>query len=245
MKGIMADEKKVDGKKTVETKAARTQKGEKVAGNGFVAFVANNRKAITVCSITVLVVAAALIGFFGINGMLEARKITELEELLTTFSNHNGEVGPNIQSDSIIKLLEDLNAFGEKASGYAAAEAYSLAGSIYNGQKKFPESEEAYLAAAKKGAKTFLAAIAWYNAGIAADEQGKTDEAINYFKECLKHEDFTEKARVQFALGRLFESQKNSDAALESYRVILDKWSGETSWANLAQSRIIALEVGL
>jgi len=88
-----------------------------------------------------------------------------------------------------------------------------------------------------------LAPIAFFNAGAAAEEQGKTEEAIAYYTNSLSSSaDFPDAPRAQFAVGRLRESLHETDAAIEAYRAVISGWSYDQVWTSLAHSRIIALE---
>jgi tetratricopeptide (TPR) repeat protein len=91
--------------------------------------------------------------------------------------------------------------------------------------------------------KTYLSPVAFFNAGAAAEEQGKAQEAIEYYTNCLASSaDFPGAPRAQFAIGRLQEGLHENAAALEAYRAVISGWPYNQVWVNLAHSRIIALE---
>jgi tetratricopeptide (TPR) repeat protein len=115
-------------------------------------------------------------------------------------------------------------------------------GSIHSDKKDWPETEAAWAAAAKAAKKTYLVPLALFNAGAAAEEQGKTEEAIGYYTSAL-NADFSDAPRAQFAIGRLQESQGDNTAAIESYRAVVSGWPYDQVWPSLAHSRIIALEL--
>jgi tetratricopeptide (TPR) repeat protein len=109
-------------------------------------------------------------------------------------------------------------------------------------RKDWGEAEKAWTNSAKSAGKSYLAPVSLFNAAVAAEEQGNPARAISLYIESIAHEsDFPGAARAQFAVGRLYESQGDNEAALEAYRVIPTKWVSETTWVNLAQSRIIVL----
>jgi tetratricopeptide (TPR) repeat protein len=89
-------------------------------------------------------------------------------------------------------------------------------------------------------AKTYLEPVAFYNGAVAAEEQGNTAQAIELYTKAASAADFPAASRAQFAIGRLQEAN-GKDAALEAYKSLLSKWPNDQVWANLAQSRIIAL----
>jgi tetratricopeptide (TPR) repeat protein len=140
------------------------------------------------------------------------------------------------------QLLAELETFARRNFGYAAGKAWSLIAAIHGQKKDWPAAETAWAAAAKAAKKTYLSPLAFFNAGVAAEEQGKTQEAIDYYTTSLAAaSDFPGAARAQFAIGRLQESLGNTGAAIEAYRAVISGWSYDQVWPSLAHSRIIAL----
>ena len=149
--------------------------------------------------------------------------------------------------DELAALMEELETFAKKhsgiAAGYAGGRAWSILASIHGDRKDWEQAEAAWAAAAKAGKKTYLAPLALFNAGAAAEEQGRAAQAIEYYSASLSAAaDFPAAPRAQFAVGRLQESLGETDAAMEAYRAVISGWSYDKVWTNLAQSRIIALE---
>jgi tetratricopeptide (TPR) repeat protein len=116
-------------------------------------------------------------------------------------------------------------------------------GAVYSAKKDWARAETAWASAAKAAKKTYLVPLAWFNAGAAAEEQGKTEAAIEYYSNSLNlAADFPAAPRAQFALGRLHETLNQNDAAIEAYRAVISTWPYDMVWTSLAHSRIIALE---
>jgi tetratricopeptide (TPR) repeat protein len=143
------------------------------------------------------------------------------------------------------ELLAELESFAKKTFfGYAGGKAYSIIGAIHSERKDWPAAETAWAAAAQAAKKTYLAPLAYFNAGAAAEEQGKTEEAIGYYASSLEFtEDFPGAPHAQFSIGRLRESQGDNAAAIEAYQAVISGWTYDMVWASLAHSRIIALEL--
>jgi TolA-binding protein len=77
---------------------------------------------------------------------------------------------------------------------------------------------------------------------VAAEEQGSLEEAIRLYGETVNYADsFPSAPRAQFSIGRLREALDDQEAAIEAYRVVIDRWPAETVWTGLANSRIITL----
>jgi tetratricopeptide (TPR) repeat protein len=224
----------------------RTDKAVHDDGDKLAAVVQKNQKTIWALLIALVVVAVGCTAFFVIRGVMNKNQTKALEDLITRYEEHKAEAAPNIQSANIDTLVTELNDFAAQApAGYIGAKAWSVLGTIYSDQKKWPDAETAFRESARKGPKVFLAPVSLYNAGIAAEEQEKPADAISRYEECLGYDDFPQAGRAQFAIGRLNETLNEKDKALEAYRKVADTHSADAAWANLAQSRIIALELGL
>ena len=142
----------------------------------------------------------------------------------------------------LIVLLEELADFGSRNSGFAAARAHTIRADIFWDQENWSEAEQAWLDAARSSPKSYLAPISFYNAAVAAEEQGNTDSAISHYRSALTFgELFPAAARAQFSIGRLEESRNNREAAISAYRNLLNTWPDDPVWPNLAQSRLIIL----
>ena len=147
------------------------------------------------------------------------------------------------EGETIDAFISDMSDFAEKHSGYPAAEAWSLIAHLEAKRTRWAEAETAYLRAASAGKKTHLAPVCYFNAAVAAEEQGKREEAIAQYRFSLAYEDFSQAAHAQFAIGRLYEEGKDTGAALQAYQAVIDKWPKAETWAALAHRQIIALDI--
>ena len=163
----------------------------------------------------------------------------DLEELNIRFS----EIDYNNDAEVDV-LLRDLNKFTVNKSGFIGGRAWSIIGQIYSAKKMWKEAEDAWFKAAAVASETYLAPIAFFNAAVAAEEQGNLEKAIKLLENSVSHTfAFPAAPRAQFSIGRLNEKLGKFSAALEAYRQVVIKWPYITGWANLAQSRIIAIEI--
>ena len=159
-------------------------------------------------------------------------------------------VATNTETDESTKaeleaLRGDLQTFAEGTRGYAGAKAWSLVGTIYAKEKKWADAENAFEQSAAKGAKTHLAGPSLFNAGVAAEEGGNIAKAVDYFTRSAGAPASIIGARAQFSIGRLQETQGDKEAARLAYRKVVEDYpdtSGEI-WRNLAQSRLIVLDM--
>ena len=212
-----------------------------------VLFFQRYRKAILGMTLVVAAVVVGMVAFLSIQDIVTKKAIKDIEELLVRYDelkpSFNGENAEKVED--VDKLLTDLAAFAEKTGRYSGSRAWSMAGDIYAEKKVWLDAENAYLNSADKGKKTYLAPVSLYNAAVCAEEQGKNEEARGYWVKSLAYTDFPLAARAQFSIARLWEKTGNVDEAVAAYKVLVETYTKEAEWANLAQSRIIALETGM
>ncbi|GHV59189.1 hypothetical protein AGMMS49579_26830 [Spirochaetia bacterium] len=218
---------------------------EKVSlGEGINNFIQKNRKGILVCFGVIVVLLAGFIGGLAVRDAVRNKAISRVEDFNTRYEELRWDISEGTKVEETTALLTELTAFAEKTSGYAGGRAWAIIAGIRGDKKEWAEAVEAWSSTAKTASKTYLAPVALFNAATAAEEQGNAEDAIRLYTECLAGADiFPAAARAQFSIGRLQESQSNSAAALEAYRTLISKWPNDPVWTNLAQNRIIALQL--
>jgi tetratricopeptide (TPR) repeat protein len=211
---------------------------------GINSFIQKNRKGILVGFGAIVVVLAGFIGGLAIKDAVQNKAISRVEEFNSRYEELRWDIGEGTKAVEVDALLDDVSTFAKKTSGYAGGRAWAIIAGIRGDKKEWSEAEQAWSSAAKAASNTYLAPVALFNAAAAAEEQGNTERAIDLYTSCLARADlFPSAPRAQFSIGRLRESQSNRDAALEAYRTLVSKWPGEPIWTNLAQNRIIALQL--
>jgi tetratricopeptide (TPR) repeat protein len=207
-----------------------------------VEFIRKNRKPLVIVLIACVIILIGIVAGFSIRENLVNRNISQVEALDERYEELRFNINEPEKETDIQALLVDLDALAGKAGGFAGARSYSLIASIHADQKKWADAEKAWILSAKKGGKSYLAPVSLFNAAVAAEEDGNLEDAITHYNEALAFADsFPIAAKAQFAIGRLEEERGNREAALEAYRTLIEKWPSDTTWANFANSRIIAL----
>jgi tetratricopeptide (TPR) repeat protein len=205
-------------------------------------FIRNKRRELLIAMVAVLALALGFTAFYVVRSLLREKAGSAVEDFERRYETLVIDINESEKAAEAQALLDELNAFAKKNSGHAAARAYSLAASIHAEQKNWALAESAWRNSAKKAGNSYLASVSLFNAAVAAEEQGNFEGAIELYAESAAHvSDFPAAARAQFAVGRLRESQGDTQAALEAYKLIPEKWANESTWINLAQSRIIVL----
>jgi tetratricopeptide (TPR) repeat protein len=205
-------------------------------------FLQRNRRGLLIAAITLVVLVIGFIAGNAVRSALREKANSAVEDFSQRYEVLVIDINEPEKAEDVQTLLDELAAFAEKTPGYAGARAYSLAASIHAEQKNWASAESAWRSSAKKAGNSYLAPASLFNAAVAAEEQGNLEAAVDLYAESAAHvAGFPAAARAQFAIGRLRETQGDTQAALEAYRLIPEKWANESTWINLAQSRIILL----
>jgi tetratricopeptide (TPR) repeat protein len=207
-------------------------------------FIQKNRKPIFIMAASLLVILIAVIAALSLMDVFRNKAIAAVEDYNSRYESLLPTVTEEYSQDDAASFIEELTAFAKKNSGYPGGRAWLLIGGIHSAKKEWSEAEAAYAAAARTAGKTYLAPLAWFNAAAAAEEQGKTPEAIGYYDNSLATQVvFSAAPRAQFSVGRLHETLNEDEKAIEAYRAVISGWPYDEVWTNLARSRIIALEI--
>jgi tetratricopeptide (TPR) repeat protein len=208
-------------------------------------FVQRHRKPIFVVMGLLLLSLILFIVGLSVIDVLRGRAVSAVEDFDSRYETLRPSITEDYSEIDVEKLLADIESFAKRTIyGYAGGKAYSIMAGIHGDRSDWPAAETAWASAAKAAKKTYLAPLAYFNAGAAAEEQGKTEEAIGYYTSSLVNAaDFPGAPRAQFAIGRLRESQGDNAAAIEAYRAVISGWSYDMVWTSFAHNRIIALEM--
>jgi tetratricopeptide (TPR) repeat protein len=211
-------------------------------GEGLADFLQRNRRTLGILAAALLIAALSSVAVFAIREALQEWALQGLEELNRRYEALGGDL--KTREAELAELLEDLAKFAARHSGYAGALAHSIMAEIHGGREDWSSAEESWKAAARAGERTYLEPAALFNAAAAAEHGGRPGKALDLYLESVSHaERFPGAPRAQFSVGRLREAQGDTGGALEAYRELLDRWPLDPVWPNLAQSRIIALEI--
>ena len=227
-------------------------------------FIQRNRKAIFVISGLVVILFIGAVVYFAVNDSVSKNAAAKLEDLITKYDelkahthddghNHDGhdhdideydhDLDEHDHDGEIDAFLDEIKVFAAKTRGISGSKAWAIVGEIYVEKKDWALAEEAFIASARAGGKTYLGPLSYFNAAAAAEELGNYESAINLLQKSLSLKmEFPSAPRAQFAIGRLNEKLGNTPDAIAAYREVLEKWSQLPAWQQLAQSRITALE---
>jgi tetratricopeptide (TPR) repeat protein len=207
-------------------------------------FIQRNRKAIFMVLGIIIVLVIGAVVTFSINDFFRKKAIAEVEELTARYDELRGGINEESSDTEVEALLADLGAFAKSKSGFSGGTAWAAIARIHGDKKEWAQAGEAWLNAALAASKTYLGPVAYFNAAVAAEEQGKKEEAVELYTKCVALPvQFPQAPHAQFSIGRLNEELEKYSEAIEAYREVMIKWPDIASWSNLARSRIIELEI--
>ncbi|MDR0601890.1 MAG: tetratricopeptide repeat protein [Treponema sp.] len=216
---------------------------EKYGLSGKIAvFIQNRRKPLLLGLGVVALAAACFTAALGITGILRKNAIAAVEDLDGRYESLRFNIADASKQEEVNALLEDLGAFARRNGGLPGGRAWALIASVHADRKEWAEAERAWIKAAESASKTYFEPIVFFHAGRAAEEQGNTDGAIVHYAKSASLS-FPSAARAQFSVGRLEEGRNNTEAALEAYRTLVSNFPFETTWVNMARTRIIVLQL--
>ncbi|MBQ0050675.1 MAG: tetratricopeptide repeat protein [Treponema sp.] len=136
--------------------------------------------------------------------------------------------------------LDKLAALSEK-SGIVGIRANMLIADLKFAQKKYDEAKVAYVKAAEANKKAYTVAVAYFNAGVCAEELNDLDSAAKYYGEASADADFVLADHALFSLGRVNETKAAYADAKAAYEKLNDLHP-TSSWGQMAKSRLLALK---
>ena len=160
-----------------------------------------------------------------------------IEYSLTVNSSDLSEEDLDARRNTAIAALQQ---YVEKG-GVVGVRANLLAGEICYSKKDYQASAKYYFSAAEKDKKAYTAPVAYFNAGVSYENSEDFENAEKCYTAASESPGFLSVAHAYFSLGRVRESMGNVEGAIEAYKTLNDK-SPDSSWGNLAKSRLIALE---
>ena len=203
-------------------------------------FLTRNRKAILTIALIVVVaviVATACVVVTAKNTEKGLAKVDAITYAL--IQNASALEGDALaaRQDEALKQLVDYTGKG----GIVGVRANMLAGDVYFQKQDYENAKTAWLKAAQAKKKAYTAPLCYYNAASCSEELNNNEDAAKYYEKAASSKDFILRSHALFNHARVKESLGNINEAQEVYQQLIDDYPYD-SWANLAQSRLIALK---
>lgn len=227
-----------------KSKATLPSEEEKTFVQKLSDFIVRNRKFFFIALAAVVVVLAG-VGIYEIASSASAQKSARAMELAREkIATWNAESDETKKTELEQALVADLDKIAKSwPRSFAAQQALYTKAGLYLVKKEWQNAETASLAAYEVRKNSYLAPMALENAAVAAEEQGKLDEAIKQYQEIANSYkvDNPNLAHALFSLGRLSEAKSEWKTAIEKYEDLLSS-SPSSDWALLAKNRVIYLK---
>lgn len=196
----------------------------------------------------ITIICVAVVGLIGyavyekVSTSVKDKYLSEIEKaeyaLLTgTSALSDSELAPYYEAT--LKSVEPYTSKG----GIVGARANLLKAEVEFRNKNFEAARTAYIVAASKVKKTYLAPICYFNAATACEELNDAAKAIEYYTLAAEDKNFADPTRAWFAVGRLKENSLDYVGAKEAYEKITAKDNTQDPWHNLAKSRLISMQI--
>lgn len=210
--------------------------GEKLSGF-FVAY----RKILLV---VLVVLAVFTLGYgisFSVISNLNGKGLEDIDSIAYNLTKDSSGLSEEALEVRRVKALSDLNLYNKK-SGVVGVRANMLSAEVKYSQKNYAEAAALWTAAAEKGKKSYTAPLCYFNAGAAFEDASNLDDAEKSYEKTVSYKDFDQIAHAKFSLGRVKEAKGDKTGAVEVYSELVGSVPND-SWAKLAESRLISLEL--
>ena len=202
-------------------------------------FVSKNAKILIVC---VVVIACAVAGYIlgnSISSKSSAKALAEIDNISYELTKDSAALETTELDARRATAFEKLVPYAQKG-GVVGVRANMLCADLAYQQEKYEDSAKYWEAVAAKSKKSYTAPLAYFNAAVSYENINDLDNAEKYYKYAVSAKDFLMASHAEFSLGRVREAKGDTDGAIEAYRSLLGK-NPDTSWGNLAKTRLIAL----
>lgn len=220
----------------MEPKFEKAAAGEKLAG-----FFTSYRKvllaglAVLACFVVVFGVLSSVISKANARGLED---IDSIAYIMTKDSASLSEADLEKRRENALAALVKYNTKG----GVVGVRANMLSAEVKFSQKKFDEAAKFWTTAAAKGKGSYTAPLAYFNAGTAYENASDLENAEKSYEKAVSYKDFDQIAHAKFSLGRVKEAKGDKAGAVEVYSELFGSVP-QDSWAQLAQSRLLTLEL--
>ncbi|MFP4490633.1 MAG: tetratricopeptide repeat protein [Spirochaetaceae bacterium] len=224
--------------------AQHTEKGEELTLKDKVTrFLSTYRNVIIALSVVILVALAAVaIYTLVMNNRIEESSIMaeELQESFEEWQSADNDEKAELE-ENIVSDAEDI--ISQYGSLYAAARAHMVLGKLHAENDEWEDAEDRFLTVSESFPKSYLAPVSLLSAAACREETEDLEGAVELYQrvEADYSENSPAAAQAVFSAGRVYERLDRTDKALGAYNSIVDNFSN-SSWTNLARSRIIYLE---
>lgn len=202
-------------------------------------FILKYRKLILIIAAVAVVAALVVAGAFAISERRKNSALSAIDAAEYAYTDRSEGLEESEITERFNTLNESLSPYLSRR-GVVGVRANMLLADAAFQSADYDAASGYYLAAAAADRNAYTFAVNMYNAGVCAEELGNTEDAVNYYDTAANTEGFLLASHAIFNVARISESSGDYDKAAEYYQKAVESYNGD-SWANLSQSRLIAL----
>ena len=202
---------------------------------------------ILLCVIGILIVAAIVFAVvYTVDLNNKQKGFNTLDDLQYQYVSIVNENSPDETTDEQKAKVQEIliqvkNLADKNTKNAVGSRAYMFEAEIEFANKDYTAAKTSWLNAAAANEKAYTAPLCWYNAAVCCEDLGDLDGSVELLLKTIERKDFNMKSRALYSLGRIEDQRKNYVKAAEYYNQLSAEYDG-LSWAQLAKSRLIALE---
>ena len=194
-----------------------------------------------------LIVAAvvfAIVYYVDLNN--REKGFNTLDDLQYQYVTVKNENSPDEETDEQKEKVQEIlvqvkNLASGNAKNAVGSRAYMFEAEIEFALNDYASAKDSWIKGAAANEKAYTAPLCWFNASVCCENLNDIDGAVELLEKTINRNDFSMKARSLYSLGRIEDQRKNYVKAAEYFTKLNDGYSS-TTWAQLAKSRLIALE---
>lgn len=212
----------------------------------FNAFLGANKKILIIVAVAIVVAVLGLwIGLSVADNKADAAQLA-IDKLQATYSEWNLLEDQTTDEAVATKesLVGELSAIASKnGKSYPVLKAKYLLGLVKYEDGAYAEALDHFVAVAEKGSETYLGSLGLFNAGVASEQLGNPDKAMEYYQSVYDTygADAAEAPKALFSIARLHETNSNIDLAKAVLQQLADEFTA-SEYAKLAKSRLVVLQ---
>ena len=227
---------------TNEEQTNKTEENVKTVNDKLGLFINKNKIVLIFVTVIAVVLVAVFSIVLNIKNSNTSKAIENIEAIEYTLFNNSKDATKEEIDALYTTTLNSIEQYCSK-NGVAGARALLLKADICFRKADFTQAKDCYLQAASKVKGSYLQGVCYFNAAVSLEELNDSKKALEYYDLAVKDKNFLDVSRANFAIGRIKESLGDYNGAKEAYEQITSSNNSQDAFANLAQSRILTLQI--
>lgn len=203
------------------------------------------KKQLIIASIAIIVIIIAVSAYVIIGNMQTQKYLEKVEEVEQLYSEYVSADEDADKGELYDTISDDLGTILDKnKNNYPALRAAYLYGQLEYREENYEEAIKHFTYVYENFSDLYLAPSAKMNAAVAYEKIDAVDSAIEELEGIYESykDTYQDATRALFNVGRLYESKGSVNEAISAYEQLITD-SPDSEWSNLANTRIISIEI--